>query len=390
MHLAIVVARYGKEVVGGVERLARRLAESICAETTWQVTVLTSCAMRQDRWENHYQPGVTALNGVTVRRFPVTPFDTSERDRLNKRLARNHKLVSSEQYEWVQAGEQCEALYAWLARHSAEFSHIITLPYLSTVAYNAGWIAPAKTLVWPCLHDEIYAFLEPFRLLMESAQGLLFNSPEEAAFTLDVVGIRPKQHALLGVGVELAITDARENQRQSAPYLLFLGRLVAGKNLHLLYDYAQRFWEDYGTVQLAVVGRGGLQPPEHPAFIFHGAVDEPTKAALVTGALAVCQPSLNESFSLVMMEAWLANRPALVHADAAVTVGHLQRARAGLAFRTYAEYCAAVEWLLAHPTKATQMGQNGRRYVEANYRWSHVVARLVTTLTTWQKESNAS
>ena len=59
-----------------------------------------------------------------------------------------------------------------------------------------------------------------------------------------------------------------------------------------------------------------------------------------------CMPSVLESYSLVVMEAWLQGTPALVHADCAVTVDHCQRANAGLWFRSYREFDACLERLL--------------------------------------------
>ena len=70
MRVGIVVQRYGKEVVGGAETLARDIARRLNA-TGCDVTVFTTTARDYLTWENEYQPGDSILNGVIIKRFPV-------------------------------------------------------------------------------------------------------------------------------------------------------------------------------------------------------------------------------------------------------------------------------------------------------------------------------
>jgi glycosyltransferase involved in cell wall biosynthesis len=86
------------------------------------------------------------------------------------------------------------------------------------------------------------------------------------------------------------------------------------------------------------------------------------------------------------MESWLAGRPALVHADCAVTRGHVERAKGGLWFRTYDEFVGVIEWLRGNAALAAQMGQNGRRYVLENYTWDAVASRFEAILEAWGRD----
>jgi hypothetical protein len=92
---------------------------------------------------------------------------------------------------------------------------------------------------------------------------------------------------------------------------------------------------------------------------------------------ALCQPSLNESFSIVMMEAWLQGRPSLVHADCAVTRAHVERSSGGLLFRDASSFAQAVDILLADEQATNAMGERGRAYVHATYSWPVVLDRLL-------------
>jgi hypothetical protein len=65
-----VSPRYGAEVVGGAERLARMLAQSLHG-AGWEVEVFTTCARDAGTWRNVLPAGESVDEGVRVRRFPV-------------------------------------------------------------------------------------------------------------------------------------------------------------------------------------------------------------------------------------------------------------------------------------------------------------------------------
>ena len=70
MKLAVVVQRYGAELNGGAELHARYVAEHLARHA--EVEVLTTCATDYITWRNELDPGVERVNGVPVRRFPVS------------------------------------------------------------------------------------------------------------------------------------------------------------------------------------------------------------------------------------------------------------------------------------------------------------------------------
>ena len=90
-----------------------------------------------------------------------------------------------------------------------------------------------------------------------------------------------------------------------------------------------------------------------------------------------CNPSEMESFSLVLMESWLAEKPALVNGRCAVTKDFVQRAGAGLYFDSYAEFEGTILYLTQHPETAAEMGRNGRQFVLENFRWDVIVKKYL-------------
>lgn len=385
MRVAIVVPRYADLIAGGAETLARGFAQE-AARRGWQTEVWTTCASSHYDWRNDLPAGPSQVNGVRVHRFPITTWRADLRMRIETKLQAQGRLSRQEQFDWLESGPHSEPLYAHIAGHAGEFDAIVTLPYAIPLVHYASWIAPGRTLLWACLHDEAYAYMEPVRLLLENAGGVLFNSPEEMELATQKLEARLQRHAVLGVGAldrppAGMVTPA---PRTGPPYLLYTGRLEDGKNVRTLYHYVRRFVEAGHDLRLLVAGSGPLTPPRHRAFHYCGFVTEAEKRNLYAGALAVCQPSHNESFSLVIMESWLAGRPALVSDHCPVTRGHVERSRGGLAFRDYDEFAGAVSWLLDNPTLGERMGRNGRDYVLRNYTWEAVVDRFAAAVTGWQ------
>ena len=111
-----------------------------------------------------------------------------------------------------------------------------------------------------------------------------------------------------------------------------------------------------------------------------GYVSREHKAGAYAAAMAFCQPSVNESLSIVMMESWLAGRPVLVNSGCAVTADHCRRSNGGLYFGSYPEFQECIDYLLAQPEVAGAMGENGRSYVEREYSWPVVVERFKNSL----------
>src|SRR5437016_5778342 len=109
--------------------------------------------------------------------------------------------------------------------------------------------------------------------------------------------------------------------------------------------------------------------PAHPAIRPLGFVDEATREALLARARVLLMPSPYESLSMVLLEAWNRGVPALVNARCAVLRGQVTRPDGGLHYRTGGEFAAALDCLLDRPALARQFGEQGRAYVEREYRW---------------------
>jgi glycosyltransferase involved in cell wall biosynthesis len=382
MKLAIITPRFGEAILGGAETFARHLTEKLVA-SHHQVHVWTSCAQDYYSWENVYPEGITILNKVTVRRFPITSYNQPHFSKLSQKLVTHWALSKDEQKAWLMAGAHSQLLYQALAQEASDYDALLVLPYQATLAQAAAWVAPEKTILIPCLHNEPHAYLTLSRLLLTEVGGTLFLTPEEQLFANRQLNIKLKRQAVLGAAVSDFAAPLVPRNPTRPPYLLAIGRLEAGKNLGLLYDYVQRLADEGLPLTLVLAGDGPYKPPNQPHFQLHGFVAEAEKQALLAGAAALVHPSLNESFSLVLLEAWLAECPVLVHKQCPVTSGHVTRSQGGLAFATFNEFSAAIKQLLTEPETAAKMGVNGRSYMAQNYTWPLIIGRLEKFLQNW-------
>jgi len=384
-HPAFVVPRYGEEVIGGAENLARLTAEEL-ARRGYRVSALTTQALDHHTWKNHYPAGESTQNGVRVTRFPAeTRLGDPAVHRVIKSISEGARLSEDEQTRWLEGVVTSEGLLGHIRENAGEYSHLLFLPYLFGTTYFGSMIVPERSYIIPCLHDEPFAHQSLITRMLTSARGLIFNSPGErrlASRLLDTSDPGP----VVGMGLHPRDGDAcafRNRYPVRGDFLLYAGRREAGKNTPLLIEYFRRFAASRpGAASLVLIGAGDVRvPPDSSHIVFDlGTVTEREKWDAYAAARVFCQPSVNESFSIVLLESWLAGTPALVNRDCEVTREHVRASGGGLAFGDYPEFSLALLALLEDGERADRLGEAGRRYVIGEYNWESVIGRLLDAL----------
>jgi glycosyltransferase involved in cell wall biosynthesis len=380
--LSFVVPWFGEEVRGGAELQAWETAREL-ARRGVRVEILTTCSRSfLHRWDENFHPaGESVREGIPVRRFPVDPRDEGRFGAANGALLSGARASAALEEDFVRQNINSAALYRFIAENAAGRLFVFT-PYLYGTTLAGAAVRPDRSLLIPCLHDEAYAYLGVARRTFLGVRGSLFFTPEEAAVARRACGAEPPGR-VTGGGIDTHLRgDAARFRAASGvdgPYLLYVGRLDRGKNTHVAMAYA-REWSRRRRrgERLVLIGRGPLAiPRDEPALAAAGAPDEQGKMDACAGALALCQPSVNESFSRVIMESWLNEVPVLVHADCAVTVGHCRRSGGGLWFKDFLEFAEAADLLADDPGLRRSLGEAGRRYVLAECSWDTVCDRIV-------------
>lgn len=389
-RVALVVPRYGTEVLGGAETVARELAQRIAARGL-AIDVLTTCAVDHYTWANEYPPGTTEIEGVVVHRFPVERGKGEARRRLGPLVAAGIPISVDEQERWVNDGFRSARLFHYLLAEQRRYHTIVLTPYLAWTTYACSQIAPGKSVLRPCLHDEPEARLELFRPIFRDARGITFNSPPEADLAKRMLEL-PRRWEIVGEGLDLSSTGNAERFRGMhgihGPFALYVGRREAGKNFHLLLDFFGKYVARGGKAKLVLVGGGPVAIPEalRGAVVDLGFLPEQDKLDAYAAATVVCQPSTLESFSRLLMEAWLASTPVLAYRGGAVTTYFTAQSGGGLFFGDDVEFEVSLELLVSQPELRAEMGRAGRRYVLNGYGWDSVVDRFVRCVCDWATE----
>ncbi|MBN1515350.1 glycosyltransferase [Candidatus Sumerlaeota bacterium] len=386
-NIAFVVQRYGSEVLGGAETLCRMYAEALSPHC--HVETLTTCARDYETWNNHYPAGVSEERGVRIRRFPVDhPRETGRFNRVDRSITRNaHWLVDEHQWMRLQ-GPVCTRLTRFIEERRNHYDAFVFFGYLyATTFYNLAAVQD-RAWLFPFTHDEPPVYLRIFEQVFRNPRCLFFLTPEERDFTQRRFGPWLPDGEVLGVGLAAqtpvlheAVERFRHRHGLNRPYILYAGRLDPSKNAdQLLRDYLalKEHWPE--GPDLVLIGRGELALPVRPDIKALGYIDEQDKRAAMTDALCLALPSIQESLSIVLLESWLAGRPALVHRDCAAALGQTRRAQGGLCYRGAGEFRAAVRQLTENPAEAIQLGKQGQRYVLHYYHWPEILQKLFHNL----------
>jgi glycosyltransferase involved in cell wall biosynthesis len=377
VNLAFIVPRYGARIVGGAETLARSLARNLPADR-YQVEVLTTCADNHHTWKNEHPAGVEEDGSVTVRRFPVSERDVSRFLEVQVRISEGYRVDLDDELDWISGSVNSEALYDWITNEGGRYDALVFLPYLFGTTLLGARIHPERSLLIPCLHDEPFAKTRVVANLFRSVRGLLFNTEPERELAIRLYGVGAGA-PVVGMAFEPPAVPAnadlfRERFGIIGDYLLYFGRKEGGKNIPLLLD-CFRACEGVGNgVSLVIAGEGHVEP--EAGVIDLPRLEETDKRNACAGALALCQPSTNESFSIVLMEAWLEETPVLVNAQCPVTLQHARASGGGLWFANAREFAAEVAWLRSHPVEAARLGRAGARFVGERYAPASVLERF--------------
>lgn len=385
-RLAFVPPRFGDEVVGGSEAVMREAAEGLAARG-WDVDVLTTCARDHYTWRNEYPAGITKLPGLTLRRFPVVPPDVELRDALGRRILLGLPLSYDDQCRWLNATLRVPTLFRYLLEHAGDYKAIVLSPYLSWITVACVDVAPERTVLMPCLHDESYARLEVFRTALAKAALLWFLSEPEREVAATLAAL--PEHVVTGAGVPVPAPASydpdgfRRRYHLDRPFVLYAGRRESGKGWDGLmagYELAVDTYEL--EFQLVTIGAGKPIVPASLAGRVRdlGFLPESERNNAFAAAAAYLQPSQNESFSRTLMEAWLAGTPVIASAQGAVVRWHCERSRGGLVYADDFELAQCLLFVQEAPTAARQLADRGRAYVLENYPWPEVLDRMELSL----------
>ncbi len=332
-RLGIVVQRFGEEITGGAESLARQVAQQLSAQV--DVEVFTSCATDHLSWANVLAPGTSTDDAVTVHRFPVRRARRiREFNRLSDRLFNRPLDFVSETHWLAEQGPDAPALLDALAARKHEFDAFLFFTYLYAPTVWGVPLVKDQALVVATTHDEPPLAFGAMRDVFEAPRALVSLTPEEKAL-VEKRFPKAARRRVIGVGIEPLTPDPerfREHFGIKGPYLLYVGRMEAGKGVDELVRRHQALVSAFHDAPTLVLAGSGDLKPSGTRVVYAGRVDEQTKWDALGGALAVVMPSRYESLSLVTLEAFAVGTPVLGNAACDVVRGQIERSGAGHTF----------------------------------------------------------
>ena len=384
MKIACIVQRYGADIAGGSEAHCREIAERLAARH--DVSVLTSCARDYVTWANAHPAGTSLERGVRVLRFPVV------RQRRLKRFADVSDDVFAgpasreRQEEWFREnGPETPALLDHLREHGASYDVLLFWAYRYYPTYFGLPLVADRAVLVPTAEEDRAIDLDVLGDFFRSAAGYIFLTPEEERLVSMRAGVELRPHAVIGAGLEPAMVSDADAvltaHRIPQHFVLYLGRVDRNKGCDTLLDYFQQFAAATDAPPLILAGPAKMRIPSHPKIVPLGYVSDALREALLARAAVLIVPSPYESLSIALLEGWNHGVPALVNGRCKVLDGQVRRADGGLTFRSAAEFEEGLAYLLSHPLERVQMGRQGRDYVEREYRWPTVMARVEHLLT---------
>jgi glycosyltransferase involved in cell wall biosynthesis len=291
----------------------------------------------------------------------------------------------AEELEWLSNSVWSPDLGRFLERESGRYDLTVFAPYFFGTTVWGAQVAPERSALLPCLHDEPYARLRTIRRLLTTVRGCVFNSAAEQRLAERLA--RGVRGGIVGAGFdepEQPPPGGFARSRGLGPYVVYAGRLEEGKRVDVLVDYAVRYAQERKRApKLVLIGEGAYMPPPHSRglVVRVGFVSPQERRAAYAEALALVSASRLESLSLVLLEAWLEGTPAVVAVGSDVMREHCERSGGGFLFGSYERYREAIDRLVDEPELRREMGAAGRSYVLEHYSWPSVSQRLDKVLT---------
>jgi glycosyltransferase involved in cell wall biosynthesis len=392
--LLVVVQRYGDGVAGGAEAHARMLVTKL--KPHLDVEVATTTARDYWTWQNEFSAGLTWVDHVPVRRFPVEKARSRMFKAYERRAFRDGRSLEDE-ISFVDAqGPVTPDLTEHLFRHGGEFDHVLFFTYIYWTTLFGLPVVPERSVLVPTAHDEPAIGLSLYRRVFHLPRAIAFNTAEERAMVHRRFANGRVPNEVVGVGVDVpedlnggavrasaASVAARSGRFRAkhgieGPFFLYLGRIVESKGLQDLFDL-WRAWRSPAAPRatLVVAGHKEMEIPKRADIQYVGEVGDEEKWDAFAACTALVVPEKLQSLSLVTLEAWSVGRPVICPAAAPVLASMSRRASAGVPYRTPTEFAEICELLVERPELADRLGRLGREFVSRSYTWPVVVEKYL-------------
>jgi glycosyltransferase involved in cell wall biosynthesis len=275
---------------------------------------------------------------------------------------------------------------------------IIAGPLPTTISIYAKFLSRiyhCKLLINPCFHEtDPDFFKKPLIDSIKTADYLWTLTQHETDYFQSNFNIDSQKIILAGNGVDNeSIIETNQIKFPKNQRLLFIGSFAFHKKIDVLLEAFSCILKKHPDLKLILAGQKTLYFPkieklieklclsEHIDFKFNFSQSELSE--LIDNSTMLVLPSIQESFGLVLIEAWSRGKP-VITSDIPTLKELISNTDGGLTFKKDDpnDLCLKIENLLNDSEKCNELGQNGFKYVKNNYTWSKVSQKI------WQKISS--
>jgi len=359
--IGVVVQRFGTEVIGGAERLAMQVAEGLSGR--YDVEVLTTRARDYRHWANEYPEGAVTQGSLLVRRFHVSrPRPWRAFGWLSSALfALNRKRLVPTWLSgiWVSLQGPCVPdLIAFLRTHRNRYDAVIFFTYLYYPTVRGLPLIGRRALLVPTAHREPALDLPCYRQIFSLPGFLMFLTEGERQLVQGQFPVSSIPNDIAGFGVRVH----EEAEGPGEDFLLYIGRVETGKGCGELFEIALR-----SGIDLRVIGPSQMEVPAPIRYL--GVLDEVAKNRQLARCKALIVPSVQESLSIVALEAWAFGKPVIAR-EGSVVADLVAASGGGYCYSDSDDLRAIVASL--DPAR----GGKGRDYVREHYSREGVLRRF--------------
>lgn len=268
----------------------------------------------------------------------------------------------------------------------------------TTVLYASFFkkITNSKLLINASFHPTDNDFQQkPLINTLKKADYLWTLTQSESDYFTKNFNIDTKKIILAGNGVDKNFLKSRpvkgdvSQQRDRGFNILFIGSFSAHKRVDLLVesfsDLPLLSSKEGSGVDLTIAGQKTLFYPQIEKlinsldpkikskinFIFN--FDQKDLTKIIDNCSVLVLPSTQESFGLVVIEAWARQKP-VICADIPALKELVESSNGGLLFKVnnQKDLIQKIKFILDNPKKAEYFSKNGFNYVKNNYTWDKV------------------
>ncbi len=416
MKLAFITPRYGADIPSGAEHACRLLAEH--ASQRHDVDVLTTCARDPLTWRNEYQEGQDRVRGVRVRRFMVGSAEDPDAVAAVRRRLLAEPHTREEELDLARrAGPWSAGLLEHLSRQHRSYDAILFFSLFHATTVQGLAIAPERSLLFPYLQYRDVLRLSLWSDVLASARALgLFSSAEHRLLRAWFPGLSVPTE-LVGIGIDppprqsyprhqqdpadavvdedepapehgeedLPPEDAyltapgvpfRRRHRLYGPFALYGGRIEPDNGCEEMLDYFDTYAGHGGEMPLVLMGVKMMKVPDERYLRQAGVLPDRDRMIAFEAADLTITPASDDLLAQPVLESFAVGTPVLASSANAAAVDHCRRAHAGLYYGSRDEFTEAMQVLAADSALRRRLGDAGRAYVEQQYRWDAVLARL--------------